>query len=699
MQQQQQQQSPSLLSSSTSLAQTACLRATVGAKSHSNLSAGSAGLVVGHRGRGTRALPTATALMSSTVVGNGSSSTSLITRVGAASTLAGSIGSAKANSASVTPTTGSGCGTKVAPSASPEANFRPLDVRSSQGSIGASSRAHAYPASATAVHSRGGSAFASIASSHLLSFGERLRQHRQQDAAQRLISRESSPAATAAAASAVSATAAAIANAAPPASVAATAAATARGLLTPPERHRELRFSQAPYQRDSSEESVVQAMPHQPKGTSTSLAVAMRMTQAPMRSAQSSPSPTNRSGSITGRSPSPSFPQQASISMSSQAASPLRDTLVPLVPMRARILEEEDSILHQKIEAGQRMAMLRGGFEPGWQASIRQVRAEMLAQRAVQAEALSEQVGAIYRELQASRAAQSQICTEQVTAVRREVLLCIREERQARQGECAELRNTLEKLQSRLLECHNLLANHEEDQQRNNMMRQQSTLAGPELENIINEMEAERLRRCSQVADIHARIGREVADFNWHLEEQKLVIADELAAKTRLTEERHSALEKAVEREREHGSRECNELRAILDSVWQRVTSPGTAGLALKEGKSYYLRYEDENGEIERTKELVGDQEDINTLYEMVREALGDTVHLREQLNEDREASSRELVATRQQAARLEKQLNTTQVLMREASVCPECRPHPQCHRITPNSTSPPSLSSLPPVD
>jgi len=74
-------------------------------------------------------------------------------------------------------------------------------------------------------------------------------------------------------------------------------------------------------------------------------------------------------------------------------------------------------------------------------------------------------------------------------------------------------------------------------------------------------------------------------------------------------------------------------------------------------------------------------------------------VHLREQLNEDREASSRELVATRQQAARLEKQLNTTQVLMREASVCPECRPHPQCHRITPNSTSPPSLSSLPPVD
>jgi len=54
------------------------------------------------------------------------------------------------------------------------------------------------------------------------------------------------------------------------------------------------------------------------------------------------------------------------------------------------------------------------------------------------------------------------------------------------------------------------------------------------------------------------------------VEEQKLVLTDELAAKTRLTEERHSALQKAVEREREHSSRECNELRAILDSVWQR---------------------------------------------------------------------------------------------------------------------------------
>jgi len=129
------------------------------------------------------------------------------------------------------------------------------------------------------------------------------------------------------------------------------------------------------------------------------------------------------------------------------------------------------------------------------------------------------------------------------------------------------------------------------------------------------------------------------------------------------------------------------------------ITNPGSAGHPLKEGKAYYLRYEDENGEIERTKEFVGDQEDINTLYEMVREALGDTVHLREQLSEDREARCRELVATRQQTARLEKQLNTTQALMREACADPECPAQPLHYRISPSSTSPPSLSSLPPVD
>jgi len=359
----------------------------------------------------------------------------------------------------------------------------------------------------------------------------------------------------------------------------------------------------------------------------------------------------------------------------------------------AQVLEDQ-SILQQKIEAGQRMAFYRGVHEPAWQASIRQIRAEMAAQRAVQAEALSEQVGAIWREIEALRTAQNQTCLVQVTALRKEVLFSIQGEREARQGECAEIRSTLEKLQGRLMECHHLMANREDS-----IMRRQTSLTGAEFENIMNELNEEKLRRCSQVSDIHARIGREVADLNWHVQNQKFEITDELEAKTRLTEERHSALEKVVDREREHSSRESNELRAILDSVWQRATNSGSAGQPLKEGKSYYLRYEDENGDIERTKELVGDQEDINTLYEMVREALGDTVYLREQLTQDREARSRELVATRQQAARLEKQLNTTQALMREAAVCPECRSQPLNPTDEIPTTSPPSLSSLPPVD
>lgn len=66
----------------------------------------------------------------------------------------------------------------------------------------------------------------------------------------------------------------------------------------------------------------------------------------------------------------------------------------------------------------------------------------------------------------------------------------------------------------------------------------------------------------------------------------------------------------------------------------------------------------------ERVKELVGDQEDINTLYEMVREALGDTVHLKDELAAERDQRAR----SQQGLERLERQVNTMQALLRDAA-------------------------------
>merc|ERR1712187_1106354 len=87
-----------------------------------------------------------------------------------------------------------------------------------------------------------------------------------------------------------------------------------------------------------------------------------------------------------------------------------------------------------------------------------------------------------------------------------------------------------------------------------------------------------------------------------------------------------------------------------------------------KDDKSYYFKFDAGDGMGERFKEYVGDQEDINTLYEMVREALGDTVHLKDKMAEEQELRDRELNAARNHLDRLKRQMNTVQALVRDAT-------------------------------
>lgn len=67
-------------------------------------------------------------------------------------------------------------------------------------------------------------------------------------------------------------------------------------------------------------------------------------------------------------------------------------------------------------------------------------------------------------------------------------------------------------------------------------------------------------------------------------------------------------------------------------------------------------------------KEFVGDPDDVNTLYDMVREALGDTVHLRQLVSEERDQRSREQSQSRQQIDVMAREINTIQALLREAT-------------------------------
>merc|ERR1712060_903926 len=74
----------------------------------------------------------------------------------------------------------------------------------------------------------------------------------------------------------------------------------------------------------------------------------------------------------------------------------------------------------------------------------------------------------------------------------------------------------------------------------------------------------------------------------------------------------------------------------------------------------------------------------INTLYEMVREALGDTVHLKDKMAEEQELRDRELNAARNHIDRLERQMNTVQAIVREVTPAGPSSPAPQAVLTSP---------------
>lgn len=215
---------------------------------------------------------------------------------------------------------------------------------------------------------------------------------------------------------------------------------------------------------------------------------------------------------------------------------------------------------------------------------------------------------------------------QDVALLRQEVARMISNECEARLKESAELRMTLESLSDQLAEANAAVKAVMQPDTINNLLSRcsEATRFGPNaqqpellaqsrvvshrveelasrVEGVLQEIGIEREKRCATSAELHAHLAREIVEVR-------------------------VACSKAIEEEHVSRSSEARELRAILDSVWKRVDRDS-------EPSSIFPKV---------LRSIVGDFEDVNTLYEMVKEALGDTVRLSQELSEEREVRCQE---------------------------------------------------------
>ncbi|CAK9025475.1 unnamed protein product [Durusdinium trenchii] len=156
-----------------------------------------------------------------------------------------------------------------------------------------------------------------------------------------------------------------------------------------------------------------------------------------------------------------------------------------------------------------------------------------------------------------------------------------------------------------------------------------------DLEVFQKELEAERVCRRDLIKDVYARIN------------------EEMIRVTKVMDEHRAAALEAVAQERWARSEDAAELRATFGAMRSQACN-----VEKKDVQAVNMRGE----------EHPEDPEDLYTLYEMVREALGDTVHLRQLLAEEKSERIHEFSSNRQQMDMLSRELNTMQALLREAA-------------------------------
>lgn len=144
---------------------------------------------------------------------------------------------------------------------------------------------------------------------------------------------------------------------------------------------------------------------------------------------------------------------------------------------------------------------------------------------------------------------------------------------------------------------------------------------------MFHEIGVEREQRVANFAELHAHLAREVVDLR-------------------------VACVHSMEGEREAREREGTELRAIQESIWQRVDQLQHVG-------------------SQRTSTILDDankSQDLNTVYDMVREALGDTVRLSHEISEEREMRIQADDAMRRKVEYVESQVSTMRTTIQKVA-------------------------------
>jgi len=225
------------------------------------------------------------------------------------------------------------------------------------------------------------------------------------------------------------------------------------------------------------------------------------------------------------------------------------------------------------------------------------------------------------------RAEVSSLCNETGRRLQEEISKL----QDAKDEEFAQVQSMLHLFDVKVKECQQKLDACQQDR----IPQIQSFQSNVDLQVFQSELDAERMCRSDRISEVHDRINKEVSKM------------------TKFIEDNRTASLEAVALEQSARSNDVQELRATLESMYQ-VSSPNVDANA--------------KAELPRTDDFSGDPEDIYTLYEMAREALGDTVHLRQLVAEERSERIKEMSSSRQQVDMLSRQLNTVQALLKEAS-------------------------------
>lgn len=132
---------------------------------------------------------------------------------------------------------------------------------------------------------------------------------------------------------------------------------------------------------------------------------------------------------------------------------------------------------------------------------------------------------------------------------------------------------------------------------------------------LAQSIEAERVDRCARIIEIHADVNR-------------------------LVEDARSALQTALDGERAERVGDSTELRAVLDSLWQELNR-GRGGKRSSGSRM-----------------LLSSDADVNTVYEMASEALGETVRLSSDLIAERDERQQALLKVWMQLKGLREELS-----------------------------------------